>query len=171
MDVVVRSLIVYLVGLAAIRVGKSRLMSQSTPFDLLLALILGTILGQGISGSLTLTGSLAATLTVVASHWLLSWIAFRSHWFGNLVKGHCYPLVSGGAIDWNNMRRALLTENDLLEALRLNGNIGELEQVEQAFKERSGAIGVVPRKSVPCVLDIKLADGVQTVRLVFTEAR
>jgi len=47
------------------------------------------------------------------------------------------------------MRRSHISEHDLLEELRLNANIDDLNRVERAYKERSGEIGVVVKSAEP----------------------
>ena len=59
----------------------------------------------------------------------------------------------------------IVSEHDLEESLRLNANINSLDEVELAMKERSGEIGIVKRTLAPQVIDVNVADGVQTVRI------
>jgi uncharacterized membrane protein YcaP (DUF421 family) len=62
------------------------------------------------------------------------------------------------------MRRACMSERDLWEDLRGKG-VSRLEQVAEARLERSGKLSVLRARQEPKVVEIKVADGVQTVRL------
>jgi len=161
-----RSLLVYGFGLAALRLGKSRTLSQATAVDAILALILGSVLARGIVGSIPLHTIFIASATLVLAHWILSRMSARSHRIGELVKGHVRRLVTNGVVDWNNMQKSHLSEHDLLEEMRLNANVEDLSQVAAAYKERNGAIGVVCKPAAPKVIEISVQDGVQTVRIV-----
>jgi uncharacterized membrane protein YcaP (DUF421 family) len=70
-------------------------------------------------------------------------LARRSHWFGNLIKGHRDLVIKDGMAVEPIMRQNNLSEHDLLEDLRLNGNIDDPKMVRAAFLERNGQITVV----------------------------
>jgi uncharacterized membrane protein YcaP (DUF421 family) len=168
-QIIARAAVVYIAGLVIIRVGKSRLLSRATPLDVILAFILGSVLSRGINGSAALTGTILAAATLVSMHWLLTRLACRSHWLGNLIKGQPHLLISNGELQWDNIRRSHITEHDLREELRLNGNVEDFNEVKAAYKERSGEVGVVRRQAEPKIIEIAVEAGVQTVRVVWNE--
>ena len=55
-----RAVVVYLAGLAIIRLGKSRSIGRITPLDALLGFVLGSLLGRGITGHASISGTMAA---------------------------------------------------------------------------------------------------------------
>jgi uncharacterized membrane protein YcaP (DUF421 family) len=164
-QVVTRCLIVYLAGLFVIRLGKSRLLSRSSPLDVILAFILGSLLSRGINGAAALSGTLVAVVTLVAIHAVLTWLASRYHWLGNAIKGQEYLLISNGEIVRENLLRSHISERDLIEELRLQANVESPAQVQTAYKERSGEVGVVKKPLPPHVLEIAVHDGVQIVKI------
>ena len=145
-QVIARAVAIYIAGIAIVRIGKSRLISRTTPVDVLMGFILGSLLSRGINGSASMSGTIAACATLAAMHWLLTLIAFYHHGFGSLIKGHAYLLVKDGVLQWENLKRAHVTEHDLVEELRLNANLEDPAQVKAAYKERSGGIGIVPKE-------------------------
>ncbi len=165
-QIAARSLVIYAFGIATVRIGKSRLLARVTPLDLILGYVLGSLLSRGITGSASLSGTAVAAATLVAVHWGLTALACRSHWLGNLIKGHAHELVRNGEVLWENMRRSHISEHDLVEELRLNANVDKLQQVASAYKERSGEIGVVLAQPQTKVIDVAVRDGVQTLRIV-----
>jgi uncharacterized membrane protein YcaP (DUF421 family) len=164
-QVAMRSLVVYVVGIACVRLGKSRLIARATAIDVLLGFILGSVLGRGITGSASLSETAVATAALVAIHFLITSLAIRSRWFETLVKGHDRPVIVEGKMQRENLDLSHLTESDLHEQLRLQG-VAEIEEVALATKERNGEVSVIRRKSPPRLLDIAVANGVQTVRIV-----
>jgi len=167
--VVGRSLIMYLMGLIIVRAGKSRLLARATALDVILAFLLGSLISRGITGSASLSGTTVAVATLVALHWVLTALAARYHWVGNLVKGHARVLVSNGHIDWHNMRRSHLSEHDLREEMRINANIDDFAEIQAAFKERSGEVSIVKKNKAAQVVETRVEDGVQTIRIEWTE--
>jgi uncharacterized membrane protein YcaP (DUF421 family) len=146
-QIAARSALLFMIAIAVVRIGKSRLMSRASTVDVILGFVLGSLLARGISGSMSLSATIVAMATLVVLHGILTAVAFRSHWIGNLVKGHCHCLVSNGEIDANSLRQSHISENDLLEALRLRANTDDLSRVKAAYKERNGEVSFVLQES------------------------
>ena len=163
-QIAARSAVLYLVGLAIVRIGKSRMLSGATPLDVVMGFILGSILARGMTGNASLSGSTVSATVLVSLHWLLSAIAYRSHFVGTLIKGNANLVVQDGQPRTEMLQASFITQHDLEEHLRLRG-IASLEDVQQAYKERNGEISVIPRKKPPRVLEIAVQPGVQTVRI------
>ena len=161
----VRAAVVYVLSLALVRYGKSRFISQASAIDVLIVLILGSLLSRGITGKASISATLVASAVLVLFHFSLTSLACHSHWFGGLIKGNPRVLVEQGVIDWPQMRRSHLSQNDLLEALRLRAGTDDLSQIKVAYKERNGAVSFILHPPSPRVLEIAVRDGVQTVRI------
>jgi uncharacterized membrane protein YcaP (DUF421 family) len=159
-----RAVVVYVVTVLMVRLGKKRFMGQSTAFDVILGIMLGSIVSRAITGNAPFFPALAAAAVLLAMHWLFSALAFRSHRFGEAVKGEPRVLVRDGTIGWEAMRHAHVSERDLWEDLR-GGGVSRLEQVSEARLERSGKLSVIKARAEPKVVEIAVADGVQTVRV------
>ncbi len=104
------------------------------------------MLARAVNGSSAFFETLAAGLVLVLFHRLLATIAFHWNWFGGLIKGKPEVLIEVGRKKASSLRKNRITDADLLEELRLNGQITEMDQVEVATIERSGEISVVPAK-------------------------
>src|SRR3954471_11695883 len=110
-----RAVVVHVVTVLMVRLGKKRFMGQSTAFDVTLGIILGSIVSRAITGNAPFFPAMAAAAVLLAMHWLFSALAFRSHRFGEAVKGKSRLLVRDGAIDRQALRRAHMSERDLWE--------------------------------------------------------
>lgn len=162
----VRAVVVYVAALAMVRLGDKRFLGKSTAFDVILGVILGSVVSRAITGQSPFVPTLVAAAVLVALHWLLAWVAFRSDRFGTLVKGTPRTLVQDGEIRWDAMRRSHVTEDDLLGALRAAGGVADVARVKVARLERDGVVSVVERDApTPRVVEIEVADGVQRVRI------
>ncbi|HJT32726.1 MAG TPA: YetF domain-containing protein [Pirellulales bacterium] len=164
----VRAAVVYVLSLALVRYGKSRFISQASAIDVLIVLILGSLLSRGITGSASISTTMVASGVLVLFHFSLTWLACHSHRLGSLIKGNPRVLVEQGAIDWPQMGRSHISQNDLIEALRLRAGTDDLSQIKVAYKERNGAISFILYPSPPRVVDLAVHHGVQTVRIELT---
>jgi|SRR5579862_1423935 len=80
----------------------------------------------------------------VGLHRLLATIAFRSDRLGGLFKGQPEILVQDGRPDLSAMRKHSISEKDLMEEARLNGQVTDMAQIQKATIERNGHISVIP---------------------------
>jgi uncharacterized membrane protein YcaP (DUF421 family) len=159
-----RAMVVYLAWLAAVRFADKRLLGKYSPFDVVLAVILGAVLGRAINGSTPFFETMWAGVVLVGMHWLFAILSARSHGFGKLVKGEPRLLVWNGEVRRVEMRKSHLSDRDLLEMLRLNGKVNDPADVAAAYLERNGEISVLPFRA-PRVVDVEVLPGVQTVRI------
>jgi len=159
-----RAVIVYVVTVAIVRLGKKRFMGRATAFDVILGIMLGSIVSRAITGNAPFFPALAASAVLVAMHWLFSGIAVHWHGFGWAIKGKPELLVRDGQVDERLMRQVHMTEHDLWEDLR-GSSVSDLMQVSEAHLERNGKLSVIKAKLEPKVVEVKVADGVQTVRI------
>src|SRR4051812_40686112 len=161
---IARAVVVYIAVLALIRIGKSRSIGRISPIDVLLGFILGSLASRGITGHASLSGTVASSAALVATHWLLTLIACQSHWVGNLIKGRSHLIVEEGKTIPESMLRHHISIHDLQEAMRIKG-YDDLSKVREAYKERNGEISVLAKKEQARVIDVAVQGGVQTVRI------
>ncbi len=161
-----RAVIVYVTALATARVGDRRFLGKASAFDVILAIILGSVVSRAITGSAPFFPSLVAGVVLVMTHRLFAAVQFRFSPFGKLIKGNPRVVVRDGEILWDAMRASHLSENDLRGSLRSQAHIDDLSQVAEARLERSGDVSVVKRKRRRETIDVDVEAGVQTVRIV-----
>ena len=139
----VRGVIVFVVSLVMVRLADKRFLSKKTAFDAILGFILASMLARAVNGSSSFFPTLGCGFVLVGLHRALGYLAQNRHWFGNLVKGHAYLVVEDGVVKEDVMRKHRLSEHDLFEDLRFNGNVDDPKKVRLAFLERNGHISVV----------------------------
>jgi len=144
-QIVLRAIFVLMVWLIIVRLADRRLLGKYSAFDVVLAVMLGSVLSRAINGSAPLWGTLAAAAVLVAMHWVLSFLSFRWHAFGHLVKGSPRTLIVDGKVYEDELRRNFITSHDLGEMLRLQGRIDDPAQARLATLERNGQISAIPR--------------------------
>lgn len=159
-----RAIVVYVVTVLIVRMGKKRFMSRATAFDVILGVMLGSLVSRAIGGTAPFVPTLAATATLMASHWLFSAGAVRWHGFGQAIKGDSRLLIKDGRVDRDALRASHMSDRDLWEDLR-GKSVSDLKEVAEARLERSGNLSVIKARSEPKIVEIAVAEGVQTVRV------
>jgi uncharacterized membrane protein YcaP (DUF421 family) len=166
-----RAFLIYLTAILLIKFGEKRFMGQSTAFDMILGIILGSVLSRAITGNPSFFDGVGVGVILVGIHWLFAFVSYNSDWMGSLIKGNAKILVKDGEIQWDNMRKSHISKKDLEMALYSNGKVTEPSQVKVARFERSGDISVIPREKQKkiSVVEITVHEGVQKVRLELSE--
>jgi uncharacterized membrane protein YcaP (DUF421 family) len=145
LQISLRGIIVFVATLVIVRCGDRRFLSQKTAFDAVLGFILASMLARAVNGTSAFFPTLGGGFVLVALHRILAYWSRRSHAFGLLIKGRSDVIVRDGAIDETAAHRNRLSEHDILEDVRLNGNVAEIRDVLLAVLERNGDISVVRR--------------------------
>jgi len=140
-----RAFIVFFAAIAMIRLGNKRFMGKNTAMDVMLGIVFGSVVSRAITGNAPFFPALAAGVTLVAVHWAVSAIGFRSHSFGTVFKGHETLLIQDGEMDRKAMKKSHISEHDLQEALRNHGKEPDIGQVKAAHLERDGKISIISR--------------------------
>jgi uncharacterized membrane protein YcaP (DUF421 family) len=142
-----RGIIVFLVTLAAVRLGHKRSLARKTPFDAVLLVILAAVLSRAINGSAAFFPTLGGGVVLVVLHRLFAFLAFYSHRFGILVKGRPDVIVRDGQRDTAMMWRNHVSTHDLDEDMRLSVHMDDLSRIRLARVERSGDISFIKKIS------------------------
>jgi uncharacterized membrane protein YcaP (DUF421 family) len=140
-----RGVIVFLVTLAAMRLGHKRSLARKTPFDAVLLVILAAVLSRAINGSAAFFATLGGGMVLVLLHRVFAFLAFYSHAFGILVKGKPDVIVRDGKFDFQVMRRNYVSLHDLDEDMRLSAHTDDPSGIRLARVERSGDISFIKK--------------------------
>ncbi len=144
-QVCLRAVIMFIAALTMVRLGGRRFLSHNTAFDAVLGFMMASMLARACNGSSPFWQTIVAGFLLVALHRGVAKVAVYSHRFGNLVKGHANLVVKDGAVLRDVLEKHDLTEHDLVEDLRMNGNVALPEDVKAAYFERNGHISVVKK--------------------------
>lgn len=142
-----RGVVVFVAALVIVRCGDRRFLSQKTAFDAVLGFILASMLARAVNGTAAFFPTLGGGFVLVLLHRALAYWSRRSHAFGLLIKGRSDVVVRDGVLDQAAARHNRLSEHDILEDLRLNGNVAEIRDAALAVLERNGRVSVVRRAS------------------------
>src|SRR5438067_8420938 len=114
MDIVARAAVIFLVIFVVLRVIGRRELGNLEPFDLILLVVLGDLVQQGVTQSdYSITGAIIAILTVSVLTVAVSYLGFRFRRLRPLLEGEPIILFAEGRAIERNMRRERITLDDL----------------------------------------------------------
>jgi uncharacterized membrane protein YcaP (DUF421 family) len=145
MDIVLRAVVVFVFLLVLMRVIGRRELSSLQPFDLILLIILGDAVQQGLTqDDYSLTGALLAIGTIAVLQVFVSWIGFRFPKARPVLEGTPIVVIQDGEVIERNLKRERLTREEIAEEARKQ-QIGTLEDVQWAVLETSGQISFIKK--------------------------
>ncbi|HEY0722939.1 MAG TPA: YetF domain-containing protein [Pyrinomonadaceae bacterium] len=147
LQISLRGFVIFIAGLARVRIGDRRSLAEKTAFDAIFIVLLGSMLSRAINGTAPFFATIAAGAALMLIHRLFAFASFHSHWFGKIVKGTDVVVVRDGKIDRENLRRCLVSVHDLEEDLRLDAKTEDLTTIQTARIERSGDISFVKKEA------------------------
>ena len=145
MDLVLRALIAFLFVLLLTRVVGRRELSSLQPFDLILLVMIGDLVQQGVTqNDFSITGMLLVGSTIGLLAVLVSWTSFRFPGLRPVLDGEPVIVVQDGQPIQKNLNRNRLTLDELRAAARQE-QIASLDDVAWAVLETSGRISFIPK--------------------------
>ncbi|HPW12977.1 DUF421 domain-containing protein [Thermomonas sp.] len=143
---VLRACAIYALVMVLVRVSGKRAVGQFTPFDLVLLILIGNAVQNGINGGdNSLTGAAIMATTLIALNYAVAYVTSRNRKVEKFVEGVPVLLARDGQLFEAVLRRELVSREDFREALRMNG-VDDVAEVELALLETNGSISVVKKR-------------------------
>lgn len=147
MESVLRPLAVYLFLLLIFRVAGKRTMAETTPFDLVLLLIISEVTQEAMSAEdYSLTNAAVLITTLVGTDLALGAWKRRSPSASRVLEGLPIVVVKDGRVLEERLPGSRLDRQEILEAVREHG-YERLDDVKYAVLEPSGEISIVPSET------------------------
>jgi uncharacterized membrane protein YcaP (DUF421 family) len=145
MDIVVRAVFAFLLVFLITRIVGRRELGTLEPFDLILLVVLGDLIQQGVTQSdYSVTGMTLAVGTIALMTVLVSYLSFRFRRLRPLLDGEPIVMIQAGKVLDRNLKRERLTEEELAMEARLQ-QIDSLDKVEWAILEKGGQISFIEK--------------------------
>lgn len=143
LEIITRGSVMYLTMFILLRVVLKRQTGSVGLTDMLVIVLLADASQNGMAGDYqSLPDGIALVCTLIFWNYALEWLAFHWPWFDKIISPPPLTLVRHGKLIYRNMRRELITENDIMAQLRQQG-VDELRKVKRACMEGDGKISVV----------------------------
>jgi uncharacterized membrane protein YcaP (DUF421 family) len=140
MDLVFRTVYVFLLIFVVTRAVGRRELSSMEPFDMILLVVIGDLVQQGVTQSdYSLTGATTVISTIALLTVFTAWLSFRVRRLRPLLEGEPVVLVADGRVLERNLRRQRMTVEEL-EAEGRQQQVDSLDEVRFAVLETNGKI-------------------------------
>lgn len=140
LEIVLRTVVIYLVVLIGVRLSGKREVGQMTPFDLTLLLLISNSVQNAMTGSDTsLVGGIAAAITLLLLNYLIAELSGTNRRFRKVIEGQPTLLVHDGQLIPAHMAKEHVSMDELERSLREHG-INNYHDVALAVLEVDGSI-------------------------------
>ena len=147
MDIALRAIVLFWFILFVTRVMGRRELSSLSPFDLILLIILGDAVQQGLTqDDYSVTGAVIAVATITTLQVGTSYISFRSARARKVLEGLPIVVIQDGKLIEQNLNRERMTEDEVAEEMRLQ-QIGSFDEVAWGIIESNGSISFIQKSS------------------------
>jgi uncharacterized membrane protein YcaP (DUF421 family) len=144
MDIVIRAFFAFIFVFLITRLIGRRELSSLEPFDLILLVVVGDLIQQGVTQSdMSFTGAVLATGMFAVMVLAVSYLGFRFRRLRPLLDPQPLIVVQDGEVIEANLRKERMTVPELLAEARLQ-NIASLSEVKWAVLEANGRVSFIP---------------------------
>ncbi len=145
MDIALRAVFLYAFLVFLMRVIGRRELSSLSAVDLVLLIVLGDAIQQGLTqDDYSVTGAVIAISTIAALQVGSSYLSYKSRRARRVLEGEPIVIVQDGKLIERNLKRDRLTESDVAAEMRAQ-QIASVEDVEWGILESNGAMSFIPK--------------------------
>ena len=139
-----RTVVLYLVLIAVVRLMGKRQIGQLEPSEFVVAMLVADLAAIPMQdGAISLLNGLVPILTVLAMELILSGLSMRSIRLRKLLCGKPVILIENGKINQRNLKRTQVTLDELSGHLRQK-DVLDIQTVQYAILETDGNLSVFP---------------------------
>jgi uncharacterized membrane protein YcaP (DUF421 family) len=143
MDLVLRTIFVFILILIITRAVGRRELSSMEPFDLILLVVIGDLVQQGVTQSdYSITGATTVIVTMASLVVGTAYLSFRFTRLRPVLEGQPVLLISDGRLLERNLRRQRMTVEEVRAEARQQ-SIGSLDEIRYAVLETNGKLSFI----------------------------
>jgi uncharacterized membrane protein YcaP (DUF421 family) len=146
LEVFIRGTIMYFAMYALLRIFRRQAGTIGIA-DLLVIVVIADAAQNGMAGDAkSVTEAVLLVSTIVVWDWIIDWMGFKSSLLSRFLEPKKLLLVKNGRLHRANLDSELITDEELMTQLRLQG-VGNLDEVERCYLESNGRFSVVRKGS------------------------
>ncbi|BDC50006.1 DUF421 domain-containing protein [Bryobacterales bacterium F-183] len=142
-ELIVRGTLIYWFLFLLFRFGLRRDAGSVGLADVLLVVIIADASQNGMAGDYkTIPEAMVLVGTIAIWNLLIDWASFHFPWFRRFAQPRPLPLIQGGQLQRANLRRELISTDEIMTKLREEG-CTSVKEVKLAFLEPDGHISII----------------------------
>jgi uncharacterized membrane protein YcaP (DUF421 family) len=145
LETIVRGVLMYLTIFVLVRVVLRGRTSAVTVSDLLVVMLVSDAAQNEMAANyISITNGVVLVATIFLTSFVIDWLAYRFPMLQRFLHPAKRALVVDGRVLWKTLQDELMTEEELMTQLRING-VEDLAEVKAAYLEGNGEISVITR--------------------------
>ncbi len=141
--IIFSTLVIYIFIVVAIRLFGKKELAQLSVVDMVFILLISNAVQNAMVGpDSTLSGGLVAATTLFAVNYVFKYLQYRFPKFDKMVEGEAIMLIYNGKVLESHLKKAKITEDELMEAVREHG-VASVKDVDLAILEVDGNVSVL----------------------------
>jgi uncharacterized membrane protein YcaP (DUF421 family) len=147
LEIIVRGTVTYLALFTLLRIILRRESSNLGITDMLVIVLIADASQNAMAGAYnSIADGVILVAVIIGWSFTLNWLSFNWPFFERLLSPRKLLLVDKGKMIKRNMRKELITDEELMTEVRKAG-LTELEQIKVAFMESDGSISIVKNEN------------------------
>lgn len=143
---VIRTLILYLLVVIAMRIMGKRQIGELQPSELVIAIMISDLASVPMQAiDIPLLAGVVPVLTLLVWEVVMSFVSLKSKRMRRYISGEPSIVVYNGHINENELKKLRFNLNDLMEQLRIAG-CPDISNVQAAVLETNGQLSVLEKK-------------------------
>jgi uncharacterized membrane protein YcaP (DUF421 family) len=146
MDLTIRAVVLFFFVFLITRIIGRRELSSLEPFDLILLIVMGDAIQQGLTqDDYSVTGALTVIGTFAILQVIVSYVSFRFPRTRPVLDGEPLVIVQDGKAIEKNMKRERITLEEVMVSARQQ-QVASLDDIAWAVLETSGKVSIIPKR-------------------------
>lgn len=142
-----RGVVVFLIALLLIRISGRRSFGIHTPLDNIISISLGAVLSRAIVGASAFMPVVVTCFVIVILHRIFCWTVISNKIFASVMEGKKILLFTGGKFIRENLKKALVNEEDIMQGIRKSALTENLSVIDKVYMERNGEISAIKKSA------------------------
>ncbi len=140
-----RGIVIFFIALVLIRLSGRRSFGLHMPLDNIITIMLGAVLSRALVGASDFLAVITACTVIVLIHRGVAWLIVHNPRVSRLIEGEKMILFEGGHFIQQNMNKAQVCQEDILQGVRRSALTADLDKIQQIFIERNGEISSIKK--------------------------
>lgn len=141
-----RGVVMFIIAFLLIRISGRRSFGVRSPLDNIITISLGAVMSRAIVGASAFVPVVVCCFVIVLLHRLIGWLIAHNKAFGRFIEGEKILLFEDGVFKKENMKKALVCQEDLMQGVRKSALTEDMDNIEKVFMERNGEISAIRKK-------------------------
>ncbi|WP_266205125.1 DUF421 domain-containing protein [Pontibacter kalidii] len=144
-ELIIRGSVLYLGILLLMRLLPRRTGGELATMDLLFVVLIAEAATHSLGGYSSIADGFIVIATLMAWNYTINLLSYHIPFIEKLVSAPALQIIKDGKLLRRNMRRELLTEEELVDHLRIKG-IEDVKDIKSAYIEGDGEISFISKK-------------------------